>query len=651
MISNALDHRDRAQGVASPEERRAGAEEAQAAPRGACGLARGGGAARAAGVVEDDVPGLRHGHDEGAAGGGVGGAGVGAGAAGAPGASSREGDLYALPRASLGQRRRRGWSTAACTAPASSPESSYRRSSTACRCTGRPRPSTARACTSLARRWSTCTTGPASLIEPLHLTDARAGAAEPHRLRRRDVAQDAAGQEARLHLDLRDRDGRRLRLQPRRAGETASRVLGDSEGVLVVDGYTGYNQVTLPGRRQRAGCNAHARRKFRDIEHPAARSVIEHYKEVFAVEREAKERGIVGTPEHLELRRARAGPAMEAIRQIVDDQHGRHGPKTPMGKAIRYARNQWEYLTRFLDDVAIEPSNNLSERLLRTVALGRKNYLFVGHEDAGPQHRHARLGRADMRPPRRRPRRPTSPTSSSASRRTPCPRSTTSCRIAGRNSSPTVLGEGRKRRTRPELSPQDVVCRSDSERPELRFRLPTGRLSMLQPGRRERLPPGSPRSFGRRSGAGSQPGGLRSFSQHRVKGGDREPHACSGKAASAVGEHGRHVGGGGVSGSERPPAALSQTAWRVRPWLPHQQGAVPWSPRGWAPSSGSEQHVTLDKRHTRAQLEGSHPHCRGYVAYPGRVVRHDLFHDGRRFTRFGPEPPRHDAPKQATELE
>ncbi len=170
---------------------------------------------------------------------------------------------------------------------------------------------------------------------------------------------------------------------PNRAGKVAVDVLGNSTGVLVVDGYTGYNKVTVPGRRIRAGCNAHARRKFREVEHPVAEQIVELYKEVFAVEREAKEAGIVGTPAHLEMREARAGPAMHAIKALCDEEHGRHGPKTPMGQGLRYLRNQWEPLTRFLEDIGIEPSNNLSERLLRIVALGRKNYLFVGHEDAG----------------------------------------------------------------------------------------------------------------------------------------------------------------------------------------------------------------------------------------------------------------------------
>jgi transposase len=53
---------------------------------------------------------------------------------------------------------------------------------------------------------------------------------------------------------------------PRRSGQTPMRVLGDTTGVLVVDGYTGYNEVTVPERRVRAGCNGHARRKFANVD-------------------------------------------------------------------------------------------------------------------------------------------------------------------------------------------------------------------------------------------------------------------------------------------------------------------------------------------------------------------------------------------------
>jgi len=170
---------------------------------------------------------------------------------------------------------------------------------------------------------------------------------------------------------------------PNRSGDTPEQVLGDSAGVLVVDGYTGYNRVTVPERRIRAGCCAHARRKFYKVDDDDAKRIVEQFDEIWSVEREAKAAGIFRTEEHLALRRARAGPTLLGIRDWCVEHRGSFGPKSAMGEAMRYVINQYEPLTRFLDDVAIDPDNNLSERLLRIIALGRKNYLFVGHEQAG----------------------------------------------------------------------------------------------------------------------------------------------------------------------------------------------------------------------------------------------------------------------------
>jgi transposase len=170
---------------------------------------------------------------------------------------------------------------------------------------------------------------------------------------------------------------------PSRSGQTPVRVLGASTGVLVVDGYTGYNEVTLPERRTRAGCNGHARRKFANVDDAGARHILDLYEAIWDVEHDATHQGFAGTAEHLALRRSRAGPPMEAIRTWCETHADEHPPKSAMGAAIRYVRNQYTYLTRFLDDIALKPDNNLSERLLRVIALGRKNYLFVGHEEAG----------------------------------------------------------------------------------------------------------------------------------------------------------------------------------------------------------------------------------------------------------------------------
>jgi len=171
-----------------------------------------------------------------------------------------------------------------------------------------------------------------------------------------------------------------------RSGDTPSAVLGGSHGTLVVDAYSGYNAVTLPTGRDRGGCNAHARRGFFDALRTApieARHAMDLILEIYRVEHEATARRIVRTPEHLALRQTRSRAAMNTLHAWLLEEQPKHLPKGPLGEAIRYALNQWTELTRFLDDVRIPVDNNRAESALRIIALGRKNFLFVGDEEMG----------------------------------------------------------------------------------------------------------------------------------------------------------------------------------------------------------------------------------------------------------------------------
>ena len=172
---------------------------------------------------------------------------------------------------------------------------------------------------------------------------------------------------------------------PNRSGETPKRVLGDSKGDLVVDGYTGYNQVTTPQKRRRSGCNAHARRKFCEAKPktPGAQEAIDLYNELFVIEFDAMQQGIVGTKAHLELRQHKSAPLVDKLYEWLQTEKPRHLPKGKMGEAIKYAINNRVALTRFLTDPKIPISNNRSERDLRIIALGRKNYQSVGNASAG----------------------------------------------------------------------------------------------------------------------------------------------------------------------------------------------------------------------------------------------------------------------------
>jgi transposase len=172
---------------------------------------------------------------------------------------------------------------------------------------------------------------------------------------------------------------------PDRSGTTPSRVLGATSGTLVVDAYTGYNAVTTPAGRDRAGCLAHARRKlFAAMAHQAEnREALDIIRDVYVVEHDAKQQGVACSPEHLAMRQARTRPLMDKLHAWLLQRAGLHPPKSLMGTAVRYALNNWMELTRFLHNARIPPDNNRSEAALRVAALGRKNFLFVGNEQAG----------------------------------------------------------------------------------------------------------------------------------------------------------------------------------------------------------------------------------------------------------------------------
>jgi len=170
-----------------------------------------------------------------------------------------------------------------------------------------------------------------------------------------------------------------------RSGATPEAVLGSGPGTLVVDMSTGYNVVTGTGKRDRAGCLAHVRRRFFDAlpYAPEGKVALELIRDVYVVEHDAIAAGVAGTEEHRRMRQARTGPILARFMTWLEAQKHLHPPKGPMGSAVAYALNHWTALTLFIENPAIPPDNNRSESALRVVALGRKNFLFVGHEQAG----------------------------------------------------------------------------------------------------------------------------------------------------------------------------------------------------------------------------------------------------------------------------
>jgi transposase len=171
-----------------------------------------------------------------------------------------------------------------------------------------------------------------------------------------------------------------------RSGDTPAKILGGTGGALIVDGYTGYNVVTDPEGRARGGCWCHLRRKLfeaRQAPGDDADVGIDMRRGLFRVEHEATVRRVVGSPDHLALRKEKSARIVESFFNWVSATAPKVLPQGPLGQALGYATRQRARLELFLTDARIPLHNNASERRLRVVALGRKNFLFVGHPRAG----------------------------------------------------------------------------------------------------------------------------------------------------------------------------------------------------------------------------------------------------------------------------
>jgi transposase len=175
---------------------------------------------------------------------------------------------------------------------------------------------------------------------------------------------------------------------PSRAGAGPQAELADYAGYVQVDGYAGYDAL-FRGEgcpRIEVGCFMHARRYFVkavDAGDLRALPAVAQIRALYAVEREAKDQGL-DAPGRRALRAEQASPLLDELADWLEAMAPRATPKSPLGKAIGYAQKRWSALTRYLDDGRLEIDNGEVERLIRLVALGRKNYLFAG-SDAGAE--------------------------------------------------------------------------------------------------------------------------------------------------------------------------------------------------------------------------------------------------------------------------
>lgn len=172
---------------------------------------------------------------------------------------------------------------------------------------------------------------------------------------------------------------------PSRSGKTALDLLDGTHGVLMTDGYDGYDKPTLLHGLVHLGCWVHARRYFIEAEdelpkaqrgkaHPAAH-MIRLIGELYVVEKYANEHAF--DPEQRgTLRKEKSAPVVARLRVRLDELLATTLPKSKLGAALHYLQGQWPKLVRFLDDGRYPLDNNPAENAVRPFVIGRKNWLF-----------------------------------------------------------------------------------------------------------------------------------------------------------------------------------------------------------------------------------------------------------------------------------
>ena len=171
---------------------------------------------------------------------------------------------------------------------------------------------------------------------------------------------------------------------PDRKGIRLSEHLKNYRGWMHADGYAGFEDLYRKGQIKEVACMAHIRRKFVDVFKSQGSSIAEHaikpIARLYAVEKESR-----GSPpeRRVELRQAKAKPILDDLESWLQSELPKLSGKTPLANAIRYALTRIKRLRGCLDNGFLELDNNTAERSMRGIAIGRKNYMFVGSERGG----------------------------------------------------------------------------------------------------------------------------------------------------------------------------------------------------------------------------------------------------------------------------
>ena len=185
-----------------------------------------------------------------------------------------------------------------------------------------------------------------------------------------------------------------FRYSPDRKGVQPQEHLAAFSGFMHSDAYAGYAELYAPrdgtaGKIIHVACMAHARRYFFDVhEQTKSRVAAEALRRIGQLyEIEAAINGKTAA-ERLVVRQARAVPLLNELKTWLEGERQRLSKKSTLAKAIQYSLGRWDALVRYTSDGRLAIDNNPAERALRTIAVTRKNYLFMGSDEGGRRAAH-----------------------------------------------------------------------------------------------------------------------------------------------------------------------------------------------------------------------------------------------------------------------
>lgn len=179
----------------------------------------------------------------------------------------------------------------------------------------------------------------------------------------------------------------RFRFDLTRGGHVAETDLKDFKGLLQTDGYGGYNGLREKPGVTALGCITHSRRKFVEVEKIGsskstgkAQEALKYFAELYRIEEEA--RGKLNFEERKLLRQKESIPLLEKFHEWLIHSKNQVPPQSAIGQAIDYTLRQWIYLKEYVNYGEVEIDTNWVENQIRPFALGRRNWLFVAHEES-----------------------------------------------------------------------------------------------------------------------------------------------------------------------------------------------------------------------------------------------------------------------------